>query len=254
MNILGVGISVVKMEDAVLYSERVIQSGRRGYVCATDVHTIIEAQSDPRLRHVLNRAILTTPDGMPLVWIGRLLGYANIDRVYGPDYMLEMCRVSAARGYRNFLFGGKSGVVDDLKVALERRFPGLSVVGTYTPPFRPLNPHEEDELIEMVDRVRPDIFWVGLGSPKQDLFMAQYAEKLNTKLMVGVGAAFDFHVGAVKEAPEWIKRSGLQWAHRLFHEPERLWRRYFTCIPAFIWKIGLQLSGLRKYSTGVEFR
>jgi N-acetylglucosaminyldiphosphoundecaprenol N-acetyl-beta-D-mannosaminyltransferase len=249
-DVLGVGVSIVNMDDAIRFSESVIRSRDKGYVCVTDVHGIIEAQSDLAFREVLNRSIMTTPDGMPLVWVGRIQGHKRIRRVYGPDYLLEMCRVSVERGYRHFFFGGKPGVTERLAFELSKRFPGLQVVGTYTPPFRPLNPCEELELEALVAEAKPDVFWVGLGSPKQERFMAQYCGRLEAKLMVGVGAAFDIHSGNVKEAPKWLKTAGLQWLHRLIQEPRRLWRRYLNCVPNFIWMIGLQLLGVRRSSLG----
>jgi N-acetylglucosaminyldiphosphoundecaprenol N-acetyl-beta-D-mannosaminyltransferase len=245
-NVLGVGVSIVNMEDAVRLSESVICSGNKGYICVTDVHTIIEAQSDRAFRKILNGSIMTTPDGMPLVWVGKIQGHKRIRRVYGPDYLLEMCRVSVERGYRHFFFGGKPGVTERLVFELSKRFPGLQIAGTYAPPFRPLNPNEEQELETIVARTKPDIFWVGLGSPKQERFMAQYCERLEAKLMVGVGAAFDIHSGNVQEAPKWLKSAGLQWLHRLIQEPRRLWRRYLNCVPNFIWMISLQLLGVRR--------
>jgi len=251
-DVLGVGVSIVNMDDAIRLSESVIRSRDRGYVCVTDVHGIIEAQSDTAFREILNRSIMTTPDGMPLVWVGRIQGHDRIRRVYGPDFLLEMCRVSVKCEYRHFFFGGKPGVANRLALELSKKFPGLQVVGTYAPPFRPLNPSEEQELEAIVAQAKPDVFWVGLGSPKQEQFMAQYCGRLEAKLMVGVGAAFDIHSGNVKEAPPWLKATGLQWLHRLIQEPRRLWRRYLNCVPNFIWMIGLQFLGVRRPSLGPE--
>ena len=248
-NILGVGMSVINMDDAIRLSDSLIRTNGQGYVCVTDVHGIIEAKSDAAFRGILNGSFMTTPDGMPLVWVGRMQGHKTMRRVYGPDFMLEMCRHSVKRGYRHFLFGGKTGVAELLGAELTRRFPGLQVVGTYTPPFRSLNSAEEAELAALVAEAEPDFFWVGLGSPKQERFMARYCGKLDVKLMVGVGAAFDIHTGGVKEAPKWMKSLGLQWLHRLIQEPGRLWKRYLTCVPSFIWHIGLQFLGILKFSS-----
>jgi N-acetylglucosaminyldiphosphoundecaprenol N-acetyl-beta-D-mannosaminyltransferase len=247
-NVLGVGISVINMNDALELSDSLIKSRDRHYVCVTDVHTVIEAQSDAGFRAILNNSYMTTPDGMPLVWVGRLQGHKNMRRVYGPDYLMEMCRVSVERGYRHFFFGGKPGVADRLVAELQQKFPGIAIAGTYTPPFRPLTRSEEDELEDLVAQATPDVFWVGLGSPKQERFMAKYCGRLETKLMVGVGAAFDIHSGSVKEAPKWLKDAGLQWLHRLVQEPRRLWKRYLICVPGFIWNIGLQFLGVRRLS------
>lgn len=250
MNILGVGVNTINMSDAVELSDSLIRSGQRSYICVTDVHTVIEAQSDTVLRSILNNSFLTTPDGVPLVWIGRMLGHRRLRRVYGPDFLIEMCKVSAQRKYRHFFFGGKTGVAQRLSAKLRERFPGLEIVGTYTPPFRPLTRDEEQELAQMVEEAQPDILWVGLGSPKQERFMAEFCGRLNVKLMVGVGAAFDIHSGAVKEAPQWLKNMGLQWLHRLAQEPRRLWKRYSICIPSFLWGISLQFLGIRRFSIG----
>jgi N-acetylglucosaminyldiphosphoundecaprenol N-acetyl-beta-D-mannosaminyltransferase len=239
------------MTDAIDFSESLIRSGGKGYICVTDVHGVIEAQADTIFRTILNNSFMTTPDGMPLVWVGTLLGHTKMRRVYGPDYMIEMCRVSEQRGYRHFFFGGKEGVAELLADKLTARFPGLQVVGTYTPPFRALTADEELELKAQVAETKPDVFWVGLGSPKQEQFMARYCTKLDVKLMVGVGAAFDIHSGSIKEAPDWLKVSGLQWAHRLALEPRRLWRRYLVCVPGFIWKIGMQFLGSHRPSIEV---
>ena len=248
VNILGVGISAMNRRDALCLADSIVRSNGRGYICATDVHTVIEARADSSLRDILNRSFLTTPDGMPLVWIGKLLGYKRIQRVYGPDFMLDLCHFGLARGYRHFLFGGKPGVVEQLSAKLQARFPGLQIVGALTPPFRPMTNSEETTFAEVVTKARPDILWVGLGSPKQERFMADHCGKLDAKLMAGVGAAFDFHSGAVKEAPAWIKNSGLQWTHRLAQEPHRLGKRYLKCIPRFLWEISLQFARLHQFS------
>ena len=246
-NILGVGVSIINMDDATRQCDELIRSNGQGYVCATDVHTVIEALSDSSLREILNGSFMTTPDRMPLVWMGRLQGHERMCRVYGPDLLTEMCRFSVHRGYRHFFYGGRPGIADRLSSQLTVLFPGLNVAGTYTPPFRPLTVDEEQELFALVERTKPDVFWVGLGSPKQERFMARYCGKLDCKLMVGVGAAFDFHSGAVKEAPRWLQKTGLQWIHRLIQEPRRLWRRYLRCVPAFLWNIGLQSMGFRRF-------
>jgi N-acetylglucosaminyldiphosphoundecaprenol N-acetyl-beta-D-mannosaminyltransferase len=239
------------MDDAIRLSDSAIQNGRKGYVCVTGVHGVIEAQSDSAFRRILNRSLMTTPDGMPMVWIGRIQGRSRMRRVYGPDYMMDMCRFSVARGYRHFLYGGGQGVAARLATELTKRCPGLQIVGTYTPPFRPLNSTEESELVALVAETKPDVFWVGLSTPKQERFMAHYLEKLDVKLMAGVGAAFDIHTGGIKDASPWLKRAGLQWLHRLAQEPRRLWKRYLVNNPKFIWKIGLQFLGLRKFNIEV---
>jgi len=247
-NVLGVGVCAINMDDAVRLSDSLIRQNGRGYVCVTGVHGVIEAQSDPQFRAILNSSFITTPDGMPTVWVGRSQGFSAMRRVYGPDYMMEICRISVKRGYRHFLYGGNTGVAERLAEVLIARFPGLQVVGTFTPPFRPLTPGEEETLIRQVKEAKPDIIWVGLSTPKQERFMSQYLGKLDVKLMAGVGAAFDIHTGVIKDAPSWLKKAGLQWLHRLTQDPRRLWRRYCINNPKFIWNIGLQSLGLRRYS------
>ena len=242
-HVLGVQVSAIDMQKAVELADRLIPSGHTGYVCVTGVHGVMEAQSDPEFRSILNRAFISTPDGMPMSWVGRLQGFKSMNRVYGPDFMLEMCKLSIERGYRHFLYGGNDGVASLLGERLAERFPGLQIAGTYTPPFRPLNSEEEQELIALVGESKPDIMWVGLSTPKQEKFMAQYIDRLKVPLLVGVGAAFDIHTGRIQDAPAWMKQAGLQWLHRLLQEPKRLARRYLINNPKFLFKITLQFMG-----------
>ncbi len=245
-DVLGVKVSAVDMKRSLDLSDRWIAAGKPGYICVTGVHGVMEAQKDPGLRHILNHAAINLPDGMPMTWLGRLQGFKRMDRVFGPDFMVAMCQVSVGRGYRNFFYGGKPGVAELLDETLKCKFPGLQVVGTYTPPFRRLSPEEEASLFEQVAEAKPHIVWVGLSTPKQERFMAQYVERLNVPLLVGVGAAFDFHTGAIRDCSGWIKRAGLQWLHRLMQDPKRLWRRYLRNNPAFVWRVTCQLMGLRE--------
>jgi len=246
-NVLGVGIHAIDLPGAVSVIESAVRDGTKGYVCVTDVHGVMQAQRDPGFRDILNHALLVTPDGMPTVWVGRMQGNSRMKRVFGPDLMLEVCRRSAGTGIRHFFYGGKPGIALELAEGLRRRFPGITVAGTFTPPFRPLEPSEQLALETQMEAALPDIVWVGLGTPKQERFMAENFERLPGKIMVGVGAAFDFHTGRVKDAPQWIKHAGLQWAHRLGQEPRRLWKRYLVNNPAFLFAISLQLSGLRRH-------
>ncbi len=247
VNVLGVGISVLSLESAAQVMGRALDDGRKGYIAVTGVHGVTEAQEDPEFRGILNGAFLCTPDGMPMVWLTRWAGHRESTRVYGPDLMELICARGISKGWRHFFYGGAPGVADLLKAKLQTRFPGLEVVGTHTPPFRSLNEGEEKALAEAVAKARPDFFWVGLSTPKQERFMAAYLPRLDAKLMVGVGAAFDFHAGKVRQAPRWIQRSGLEWAYRVCQEPRRLWRRYARNNPLFVGRVLLQQSGLRKY-------
>lgn len=248
VNILGVGISTVSMREALDRSEQLLQEGGRGYICVTGVHGIIEAQRNHEFRTILNASYLCTPDGMPTVWLGHYHGHSSMTRVYGPDFMSLLCERSVAAGYRHFLYGGKPGVAEQLQAALELRYPGLQIVGHYTPPFRPLNASEEEDLRAQLTQAKVDVLWCGLSTPKQERFMARYTDVLPVSLMVGVGAAFDFLSGNAQDAPAWMKTSGLQWVHRLVQEPRRLAGRSFANNPRFLWLVSLQLLGLKRYS------
>ena len=246
-NVLGVGVHAIDVSRALEFIENAIAESRKGYVCVTGVHGVMEAQRDSEFRNILNNAMLVTPDGMPTVWVGRLQGHSHMRRVFGPDLMLEVFKVSAAKGYRHFLYGGAEGVAEQLQSNLTEQFPGVQVVGTYTPPFRPLLWNEQAELEQIVRETSPDIIWVGLSTPKQERFMAQNIDRLSCRLMIGVGAAFDIHTGRVNDAPQWIKQAGLQWLHRLFQEPSRLWKRYLINNSLFSFKIAFQITGLKQY-------
>lgn len=246
-NVLGVALHAMNLPIATEAVLEAIRERRKGYVCVTGVHGVTEAQNDPAFRAILNAAFLNTTDGMPLVWLGRHAHGRWVDRVYGPDLMLEIFRATQSTTIRHFFYGGAPGVAEELKARLEARFPGVTVCGTYCPPFRPLHAEEQADLQRIVREARPDIIWVGLSTPKQERFMAEYLSKLDTTLMFGVGAAFDFHAGRISQAPRWMQRSGLEWFYRLCSEPRRLGRRYLVNNPLFLWRIFGQLSGLRKY-------
>jgi N-acetylglucosaminyldiphosphoundecaprenol N-acetyl-beta-D-mannosaminyltransferase len=247
VNVLGVGISALNLDTAVEALRKALEENRKGYVCVTGVHGVSEAQKEPEFRRILNQAFLNTPDGMPMVWMGRAQGFRHMGRVYGPDLMLRLFELSQVPGFTHFFYGGAPGVAEELKHRMEARFPGLKVVGCYTPPFRPLTREEEAELERQVKAASPDFFWVGLSTPKQETFMAQHWEKLDAKIFLGVGAAFDFHAGRVRQAPLWMQRSGLEWLFRLGSEPGRLWKRYLKNNPLFLIRAAAQLTGIKKY-------
>lgn len=247
VNVLGVGIHILNLPVALERIAAAVRERRKGYICVTGVHGVMEAQTDAAFRRILNGAFLCTPDGMPMVWMGKINGHRDMRRVYGPDLMLEVCRWSETSGCRHFFYGGAPGVAEELRARLTARFPKLPVAGCYTPPFRPLNAAEEEQLRQTILSTRPDILWVGLSTPKQEKFMAEYLPKLDVTLMVGVGAAFDFHSGRVKQSPRWMQRSGLEWFYRLCQEPKRLARRYLRNNPLFLCKIAGQLTRWRQY-------
>ena len=247
VNILGVHLSAVNLAEAANEIERWLGNDRRTYVTVANVHTVMEAQFDKGLRRINNLAGMCVPDGMPTVWLGRVHGHKNMGRVYGPDLMLELLARSPERGTTHFFYGGKEGVAEELRDRMVARFPGLKVVGTYSPPFRRMTGEEETAFQEMIEPAAPDILWVGLGAPKQERWMAEHVGKLNAKVMIGVGAAFDFHTGRLRQAPHWMQRMGLEWFFRLCVEPQRLWRRYLLLNPLFIWLAAGQLLGIRRY-------
>ena len=242
-NVLGVGVSALTLAHARELVLGVRGTVRQGYICICTAHGISEARSDPALRKIFNTSWLTTPDGMPLVW----LGPRGVERVYGPDLMLAVCEAGRVIGLTHYFYGGAPGVAEELRAKLCARFPGLAVVGTFTPPFRPLNAAEDAALRADIARHRPDVVWVGLSTPKQERFMAAHWSSLDAGVLIGVGAAFDFHSGRVRQAPRWIQRSGFEWLFRLCTQPRRLGPRYLKTNPLFIVRVLAQLSGLRKY-------
>jgi N-acetylglucosaminyldiphosphoundecaprenol N-acetyl-beta-D-mannosaminyltransferase len=234
IDVVGVPVSAFSIEDATSTIEAWIAARARGYVCATSAHGVVECLSDPDLRAIHREAGMIVPDGMPLVWMCRLLGEPNATRVYGPDLMRTMTAISAERGYRHFYYGGGPGVAEALRETLTERHPGLIVSGVYTPPFRPLTELESQAIIDEINAAKPDIVWVGLSTPKQERWMARHFGKIDAPVMIGVGAAFDFLSDRKTEAPEWLRGSGFEWLYRLVTEPRRLWRRYVVVVPVFL--------------------
>lgn len=192
VNILGVGISAINMTAAVETIAGWIAERDPHYVCVFTVHSVMECRENPDLRQIANASGLTTPDGMPLVWLSRLRGYRQVSRVYGPDLMLALCAASVERGYRHFFYGGAEGVPEKLAAVLARQYPGLRVAGTFAPPFRPMRTEEDERIVDMINVSDADIVWVGLGTPKQDHWMATHVGRIKAPVLVGVGAAFDF--------------------------------------------------------------
>ena len=250
VNVLGVGISVLNLRTALAAIAEAVRARRKGYLCVTGVHGVMEAQEDEAFKEILNDALLCTPDGMPMVWAGKLNGHRDMSRVYGPDLMLDVCAWSESSGAKHFFYGGADGVAELLAQKLKAKFPKLEIAGTFTPPFRALTADEEIKLQAQVRELKPDIFLVGLSTPKQEKFMAEFLPKVDATLMIGVGAAFDFHSGRVRQAPRWMQRSGLEWLYRLGCEPRRLAKRYLRNNPLFVLKFLGQLAGWKKYPLG----
>jgi N-acetylglucosaminyldiphosphoundecaprenol N-acetyl-beta-D-mannosaminyltransferase len=249
--VLGVRIHALTLtsaRDAVLAAARSRPPGPGGrYVCFCDVNSVSCARRDPAHLAALNRAFLATPDGMPLVWLGRRAGHAEITRVYGPDLLLAVCAASAGTELTHFFYGAGEGTAELLAEKLRVRFPGLRVVGTHTPPFRELTGDESAALASRIAALRPDFFWVGLSTPKQEKFMADHAGRLDAGILLGVGAAFDFFSGRVRQAPRWMQRCGLEWLFRLCTEPRRLAPRYLRNNPLFVLRVLAEWIGLKKY-------
>jgi N-acetylglucosaminyldiphosphoundecaprenol N-acetyl-beta-D-mannosaminyltransferase len=245
-NVLGVSVDAVNMETALQLLHRQLRSGSRGYVCAVGVHGILESLRSQDLAGAYAGSVLNVPDGAPTVWVGRYQGFRQMDHVTGPALMREVFRRKEFTSYSHFFYGGKPGVAGELARAMLGVNPGVPIAGTYTPPFRELSREEEAEFVAEFNASPADIVWVGISTPRQELFMRRMLPLLETKLMFGVGAAFDFHTGRVRDCAPWVKRAGLQWLHRLMQDPKRLWRRNLFNA-AFPWLIALQLTGLREF-------
>lgn len=233
--VAGVRINAMRVPDVVDVIDAWIRDGRRDYIVLTGAHGVVEMQHDDELRRINNAAGLTTPDGMPIVWLGRLAGHREIEKVYAPDIMNAVFEVSPARGYRHFLYGGKEGVADELATRLRDAYPGIQIVGTWCPPFRALTDDEVTTVAAQINASAADVVWCGLGCPKQERWMATFRPLLDAAALVGVGAGFDFLSGHAPLAPRWIQRSGFEWLFRLASEPRRLWPRYSRVVPWFLY-------------------
>jgi N-acetylglucosaminyldiphosphoundecaprenol N-acetyl-beta-D-mannosaminyltransferase len=235
VEVLGVPLALTDYERTIEWMDATIATGQRGYVCVAAVHTVMACQEDPELRAAVLGSDLTVPDGQPLVWAMNALGHDLSSRVYGPDLMARYCERAALTGARMFLYGGRNqGALVQLALNLRTRYPGLNIVGGYAPPFRALTGEEEGFVLDEINRSQADVVWVGIGVPKQEKWMAAMRDRLRAPVLVGVGAAFDFHAGLVPQAPRWMQSMGLEWAYRLLQEPGRLWRRYLRYNPRFV--------------------
>ena len=233
--LLGVDLALTDYEHTLDWMDAAIAADARSYVCVAAVHTVMASREDAALQAAVQGSDFTVPDGQPLVWALNLLGHSLKDRVYGPELMDRACARAARTGKRFYLYGGRNpGALAELTRILRLRHPGLKIVGGYAPPFRPLTEAEESAVVADIERCRADVVWVGIGVPKQELWMARMRERLSAPILVGVGAAFDFHAGLVPQAPPAMQRFGLEWLFRLFQEPRRLWRRYLRYNPRFV--------------------
>jgi N-acetylglucosaminyldiphosphoundecaprenol N-acetyl-beta-D-mannosaminyltransferase len=239
--VLGIRVDAVKMADAIeqLSAWLHVRDGVTRYVAVTGMHGVAESQDDPYVQKVLNAADLVVPDGMPLVWVGRFYGHPLKRRVCGSELMTTFCQATG-NAYRHFFYGGAPGVAEKLARTLQEKY-GIQVAGTYTPPFRALNAAEEEELESLVTERAPEVFWVGLSTPKQEKWMYEHRQRLKVPVMLGVGAAFDMNSENLRRAPEWMRNSGLEWLFRLLCEPRRLWKRYLVTIPTAAWLVCIEL-------------
>jgi N-acetylglucosaminyldiphosphoundecaprenol N-acetyl-beta-D-mannosaminyltransferase len=238
-------IAAFDLDDAVRLFLAAPASGDhlRAHFCTT--HTLVEASGNATLRDALNHEdAVASPDGVPLVWVGRAMG-KQVSRVCGPDLMPLLIDRSREQGARHFFYGGAPGVADALAARLGERFPGMIVAGTHSPPFRALSAEEDAAEIEMINAGRPDYVWVGLGSPKQDLWIADHRSSLEASVLFAVGAAFDFHSGGLRRAPLWMQRTGTEWLYRLIAEPRRLLRRYTVVNTKFVLLLARQILARR---------
>jgi len=246
-HILGIKIDAINHDILLKTFRHWINKREKKYVVLTGVHGIIEMQNDFKLKQINNNSDLTTPDGMPTVWIGKLKGYKHIEKVYAPDIMLNVFKDGVDKGYRHFFYGGKDGVAENLKNEIEKLFPGIKIVGTYCPPFRDITLEEEKDIVMQIEKSKADIVWVGLGCPKQENWVAHFRPLLTVPVLIGVGAGFDFLSGEKPLASNFLKNSGFEWFFRLLSDPKRLWPRYSRIVPKFIYLYLLELLRIRKY-------
>lgn len=243
VEVAGVPLALVDYERTMEWIDTTVAERERGYVCVCNVHTVMASHEDPELRAALLGSSLNVPDGQPLVWALNALGHALTDRVYGPELMARASARAATTGQRFYLYGGRNeGALVQLAHNLRRRYPGVNIVGGYSPPFRRLTDEEWAAISAEINQSEADVVWVGIGVPKQEKWMAALRPHLEAPVLIGVGAAFDFHAGLVPQAPSWLQRVGLEWAYRLAREPRRLWRRYLRYNPRFVRAFAHQLA------------
>jgi N-acetylglucosaminyldiphosphoundecaprenol N-acetyl-beta-D-mannosaminyltransferase len=251
VNLLSVPVALTDYDGMLRWVDEMVARGERGYVCVCNVHTVMASAEDRELRTALLSSSVNVPDGQPLVWAINALGHRLSKRVYGPELMSRACAQAASNGHRFYLYGGRDqGALFQLALSLRRRNPGIKIVGGYSPPHRPLTVQERDNVVAEINAARADVVWVGIGVPKQEKWMAEMRALLDAPVLVGVGAAFDFHAGLVPQAPNLLQDAGLEWAYRLAHEPKRLWRRYLRYNPRFVAAFARQLAAQRRDQRG----
>lgn len=245
--VLGVRVDAVQIPDVIARMKRWIEGGRGcHFIAVTSMHGVMEAHHTPSFREVLDAADLVIPDGMPLIWLGRRQGHPLKRRVYGPEVMETFCRVTGPQ-YSHFIYGGGTPQITTRLVQVLNHRYGVRVLGTYVPPFRAPTPEEDAEAVGLINRARPDVLWVGLGTPKQERWIYERRHRLDARVVVGVGAAFDFMAGVKPKAPGWMQEHGLEWLFRLGTEPRRLWRRYLIYGSKFAYYVMLERAQWRRF-------
>ncbi|MGC1386712.1 MAG: WecB/TagA/CpsF family glycosyltransferase [Steroidobacteraceae bacterium] len=239
--VLNASIDVISWSETLQTIHGWASRHESRYICICNVHSVVTATQDSEFERVINEADLATPDGAPIAWMLRRMGFLHQQRINGPDLMLKYCEQAALRGESVFLYGGTPETLRRLQPALRERFPALKVAGAISPPFRPLTPAEDDEVIATINASKAGTVWVSLGCPKQEKWMAAHRHRIQA-VMIGVGAAFDYHAGTTKRAPSWMQNHGLEWLHRMASEPARLSGRYLQTNSIFLFKALRQLA------------
>lgn len=233
-NILGVNIAVTNMRDTVNYIKENLEQLKGNYICISNVHTTVMSYENKEYRKIQNGGALALPDGGPLSVISRKKGYKNAERVTGPDLMGEIFKISEENGYTHYFYGSTDSILKTLELKLKEKYPSLKIKGMYSPPFRPLTSEEDCEITTNINKVKPDFIWVGLGAPKQEIWMAEHQNKIDS-IMIGVGAGFDYYAGSIKRAPMWMQNCSLEWVYRLMQDPRRLFKRYISTNSKFLY-------------------
>jgi N-acetylglucosaminyldiphosphoundecaprenol N-acetyl-beta-D-mannosaminyltransferase len=247
-SVLGISFDVTQIPEVILQIQQWIAARTTcHYIAVTGMHGITEARHKPELRQSLADADLVVPDGMPVIWIGRFRGHHLPRRVYGPELMLRFCETTSWAGYRHYFLGGAPGVLEKLAASLEKRCPGVTIVGMHSPAFGPATPEEDSATVKNINLAAPDVLWLGLGTPRQEIWMLEHREKVKVPVIIGVGAAFDLLSSRKTQAPEWMRERGLEWLFRLLQEPRRLWKRYLVGGCEFVICVLLELLGLWRF-------
>ena len=238
-NILGVDIAAINMDWILNYLKNNIKNLSGDYICVSNVHTTIMAYEDPNYLKIQNGAIMAIPDGGPLSSVGKKRGNTNMGRTTGPNLMENILEISEKYNYRHFFYGSTPETLDKLIKNIKNKYPNIQIIDSYSPPFKSVSEDEDFKIIERINNANVDFIWVGLGAPKQEIWMANHQGLVNG-LMIGVGAAFDYLAGNIKRAPNWMQKCNLEWLYRLLQDPKRLFKRYIHSNIKFIWNVNVK--------------